>query len=107
MHKLKRAKLAELVQLLTGRDFETRDFKEEIVDDTFKQMYEGVLNVISQHNFTQFMLAIKSAGFISSKMVTSNMALDFAIPYTCCSKSQMCLLLNENALFRNGMCCLL
>lgn len=78
MHKLKRAKLANLVQLLTGRDFETREFKEEIVEDTFKKMYEGVLNVISQHNFTQFMLAIKSAGFISSKMVTSNMALDFA-----------------------------
>lgn len=78
MHKLKRAKLADLVQLLTGRDFETRDFKEEIADDTFKQMYEGVLSVISQHNFTQFMIAIKSAGFITSKMVTSNMALDFA-----------------------------
>lgn len=78
MHKLKRAKLANLVQLLTGRDFETREFKEEIVEDTFKKMYEGVLNVISQHNFTQFMLAIKSAGFISNKMVTSNMALDFA-----------------------------
>lgn len=78
MHKLKRAKLANLVQLLTGRDFETREFKEEIAEDTFKKMYEGVLNVISQHNFTQFMIAIKSAGFISEKMVTSNMALDFA-----------------------------
>lgn len=78
MHKLKRAKLANLVQLLTGRDFETRDFREEIIEDTFKQMYGGVLNVISQHNFTQFMIAIKAAGFISSKLVNSNMALDFA-----------------------------
>lgn len=78
MHKLKRAKLANLVQLLTGRDFETKEFKEEIIESTFKSMYEGVLNVISKHNFTQFMLAIKSAGFISNKMVTSNMALDFA-----------------------------
>ena len=78
MHKLKRAKLANLVQLLTGRDFETREFKEEIVEDTFKKMYEGVLNVISQHNFTQFMIAIKSAGFVSAKMVNSNMAMDFA-----------------------------
>jgi hypothetical protein len=30
MHIFKRARLAELVQLLTGRDFETRDFREEI-----------------------------------------------------------------------------
>lgn len=78
MHKLKRARLANLVQLLTGRDFETREFKEEIAEDTFKKMYEGVMNVISQHNFTQFMIAIKSAGFISDKMVNSNMALDFS-----------------------------
>lgn len=41
-------------------------------------MYEGVLNVINQHNFNQFMIAIKSAGFISEKMVNSNMAMDFA-----------------------------
>ncbi len=78
IHKLKRAKLSNLVQLLTGRDFETREFREEIVEDTFKQMYDGVLNVISQHYFTQFMIAIKAAGFISSKLVNSNMALDFA-----------------------------
>lgn len=78
MYNLKRAKLSNLVQLLTGRDFETREFKEEIVEDTFKKMYEGVLTVISQHHFTQFMIAIKSAGFISEKMVTSNMAMDFA-----------------------------
>ncbi len=78
MHRLKRAKLANLVQLLTGRDFETREYREEIAEDTFKKMYEGVQNVISQHNFTQFMIAIKSAGFISNKLVTSNMALDFA-----------------------------
>ena len=78
MHKLKRAKLANLVQLLTGRDFETREFKEEIAEETFKKMYEGVLNVISQYNFTQFMIAVKSAGFISEKLVNSNMALDFA-----------------------------
>ena len=78
MHKLKRAKLANLVQLLTGRDFETREFKEEIVEETFERMYNGVLNVISQHNFTQFMITIKSAGFISEKLVNSNMAMDFA-----------------------------
>jgi len=78
MHKFKRAKLANLVQLLTGRDFVTREFKEEIVEDTFKQMYEGVLNVIKEVNFKQFMLTIRAAGFISNKLVTSNMALNFA-----------------------------
>lgn len=32
MSKIKRAKLASLVQLLAGRDFETREFKESILD---------------------------------------------------------------------------
>lgn len=78
MHMIKRARLSELVQLLTGRDFETREFKDEIAENTFAQMYSGVENVINEHNFKQFMLAIRAAGYISPKMVTSNMALDFA-----------------------------
>lgn len=78
MHKLKRAKLADLVSLLSGRNFETRDFCEEIVEQTYKDFTEGVLNVINEYNFKQFLIAIKSAGFISSRLVNSNMALDFA-----------------------------
>lgn len=106
MHKLKRAKLANLVQLLTGRDFETREFKEEIVEDTFNKMYEGVLNVISQHNFTQFMIAIKSAGFISNKMVTSNMALDFAYTIHLLLQESNVPVAERKELYRNGMSCL-
>ena len=78
MHIFKRARLAELVQLLAGRDFETRDFREDIAEQTFKQMYDGVSHFINEYNFKQFMQTIRGAGFISPKMVTSNMALDFA-----------------------------
>ena len=78
MHKLHRAKLADLVSMLSGRNFVTREFKEEIVEQTYKDFTEGVLNVVSEYNFKQFMIAIKSAGFISSRLVNSNMALDFA-----------------------------
>jgi hypothetical protein len=78
MHKLKRAKLSDLVSLLSGRNFETRDFNEEIIDQTYKDFTEGVLNVINEYNFKQFMIAIKSAGYISDRLVNSNMALDFA-----------------------------
>ncbi|MCQ2329306.1 MAG: DUF262 domain-containing protein [Paludibacteraceae bacterium] len=78
MHKLKRAKLADLVSLLSGRNFETRAYNEEIIEHTYELFREGVLNVINEYNFKQFMIAIRSAGFISPKMVNSNMALDFA-----------------------------
>lgn len=78
MHMYPRAKLADLVSLLSGRDFETRDFKSEIIDDTYERLKQGVLNVINKNNFIQFMLAVRGAGFISPKLVNSAMALDFA-----------------------------
>ncbi len=78
MHMYPRAKLADLVSLLSGRDFETREFKIEITEETYKKLTQGVLNVINKNNFNQFMLAIRGAGFISSKLVNSYMALDFA-----------------------------
>lgn len=78
MHVFKRARLAELVQLLSGRDFETREYKEDIAAHTFEGMYRGVENFINEYNFKQFMQTIRGAGFISPKMITSNMALDFA-----------------------------
>ena len=78
MHMYPRAKLADLVSLLSGRDFETREYKMEITDETYAKLKQGVLNVINQNNFSQFMLAIRGAGFVSSKLVNSQMALDFA-----------------------------
>ena len=78
MHKYPRAKLSDLVSLLSGRDFETREYKEEIIADTYTKLRDGVMNVLSEYNFKQFMIAIRSAGFISKKLVNSQMALDFA-----------------------------
>ncbi len=78
MHMYPRAKLSDLVSLLSGRDFETREYKIEITEDTYTKLREGVLNVINKNNFSQFMLAIRGAGFISSKLVNSYMALDFS-----------------------------
>lgn len=78
MHKCKRAKLADLVALLSGRDFITREFKEEIVESTYSDLKAGIENVINGYNFSQFMLAIRSAGFTSKRLVNSVMAIDFA-----------------------------
>lgn len=78
MHKKKRAKLADLVALLSGRNFDTREFEASIVDETYTMLKEGVENVINGYNYKQFMLALRSAGFTSKKLVNSVMAIDFA-----------------------------
>lgn len=77
MYMYPRAKLSDLVGLLSGRDFESREFRIDITEDTYAKLKEGVLNVFNKNNFNQFMLAIRGAGFISEKLVNSYMALDF------------------------------
>ncbi len=78
MHMFGRGKLGDLVSLLSGRDFSDRSFKEEIAEESFKKLKVGVTNFMNQYNFEQFVLAIKSAGFITSKLLNSQMTLDFA-----------------------------
>lgn len=78
MSQYPRGKMKDLVSLLQGRDFEARDFKEEISENTFKNLSAGVLDFMTEYNFKQFVLAIKDAGFISEKLITSKITLDFA-----------------------------
>lgn len=78
MHIFRRGRLGDLVSLLSGRDFEDRTYKEEIAQDSFQKLNEGVMNFMNEYDFEQFVLAIKSAGFISSKQLNSKMTLDFA-----------------------------
>lgn len=88
MYKFGRAKMKDLVSLLGGRDFETREYKEEIAEASFQKLKDGVVDFMNEYSFSNFTLAIKSAGFVSSKLVNSQMTLDFA--YT------LYLILNSN-----------
>lgn len=78
MYSFDRAKLADLVSLLSGRDFVTREFKDDIVEDSYYKLGEGIKVFINEYNFNQFVLAIKGAGYKSSKQLNSQMTLDFA-----------------------------
>ena len=78
MHKFGRSKLKDLVNLLSGRNFETKEYEAKVIDDTYILLKEGIKNVMNEHNFKQFMITMKSAGFVSKKLINSSMALDFA-----------------------------
>lgn len=88
MCKFGRAKMKDLVSLLSGRDFKTRDYKEEIAEDSFMKLSEGVMDFMNEFSFSNFVLAIKSAGFVSSTLINSQTTLNFA--YT------LYLILNKN-----------
>lgn len=78
MYSFNRGRLADLVSLLSGRDFETREFREDIVEESYQKLREGILAFVKEYNFAQFVLAIKGAGFQSGKLLNSKMTLDFA-----------------------------
>ena len=73
-----RGKLADLVSLLSGRNFETREFEEQIARDSFSKLGEGVEKFVNETNFKRFLMVIKSAGFSSPDLIRSTNAVNFA-----------------------------
>lgn len=73
-----RGRLSDLVSLLSGRNFETRTFEETIAEQSFTTLKNGVNNFINETNYKRFLMIIKSAGFISPKLIRSQNAINFA-----------------------------
>lgn len=73
-----RGKLSDLVSLLSGRNFETRTFEQSIAEQSFKTLERGIHSFINETNFKRFLMIMKSAGFISPKLIRSKSALNFA-----------------------------
>lgn len=76
--EFKRGKLADLVALLSGRNFETRAFEQSIAQESFLKLEKGVFEFINETNFKRFLMAIRSAGFVVSNMIRSYNAINFA-----------------------------
>lgn len=76
--EFQRGRLADLVSLLSGRNFETRTFEESIAEDSFAKLETGIMRFMNENEFKRFVMIIKSAGFIDSKMIRSQNALNFA-----------------------------
>lgn len=73
-----RGRLSDLVSLLSGRNFETRTFEDEIAEKSFSKLKKGVEKFINETNFKRFLMIVKSAGFISPKLIRSKNVLNFA-----------------------------
>lgn len=76
--QFRRGKLQDLVALLSGRNFETKQYEESIVEETFYRLHEGILSFINESHFKRFIMIIKSAGFVDAALVSSQMSLNFA-----------------------------
>lgn len=89
MYKFGRGKMKDLVSLLGGRNFETKEYNVEIAEQSFKLLKEGVLDFMNRYSHLNFILAIKSIGINSKKLINSDITLDFAYTlYLLLSKDQ-------------------
>lgn len=75
--KFLRGRIADLVSLLSGRDFNSRDYQESIAEDSFAKLKEGVLEFVNKTNFQRYLMILKSAGIISPAMIRSQNVLNF------------------------------
>jgi len=73
-----RGKLQDLVALLSGRNFETKQFEEAIAERSFGKLKTGILAFINKTHFVRITMILRSAGFVTSDLIGGRNAVNFA-----------------------------
>ena len=76
--EFRRGKLQDLVALLSGRNFETKQFEEVIAEESFARLKKGVLAFINKTHFDRITMILRSAGFVTSDLFGGRNAVNFA-----------------------------
>lgn len=74
----RRGKASSIVSELSGRDPETRKVDEDRIPVAYNKLEAALLEIVKKYHFENFLMIIKSAGFISTRMINSRNALNFA-----------------------------
>ncbi|MDN8617289.1 GmrSD restriction endonuclease domain-containing protein [Variovorax ginsengisoli] len=73
-----RGKASSIVSELSGRDPETKKVDEQRIPVAYDKLERALLQIVSNYHFDNFLMLIKSAGFITQGMVNSRNAMNFA-----------------------------
>ncbi len=76
-HIFQRGRVADLVALLSGHNFETKENIEGIAEDSFHKLREGVEAFVNKTNFERYLMIVKSTGIVDSSLVRSKNVLNF------------------------------
>lgn len=76
--EFRRGKLQDLVALLSGRNFETKQYEEAIAEESFGRLKKGVLAFVNKTHFDRFTMIIRSAGFVTADLIGAQNNLNFA-----------------------------
>lgn len=73
-----RGKASSIVSELSGRDPETRKIDENRIPAAYDRLEDALLQIVKKYHYENFIMIIKSAGFITPDMIGSKNALNFA-----------------------------
>ena len=73
-----RGRLDNLVALLSGRNFETREYEESIAEESFCRLEKSIMRFMNETNFKRFIMILRTAGFVNSSMIRSQNTVNFA-----------------------------
>lgn len=69
--EFRRGKLQDLVALLSGRNFETKQYEDAVAEEAFGRLKTGVLHFMNMTHFDRLTMILRSAGFITSNLIRS------------------------------------
>lgn len=73
-----RGKLQDLVALLSGRNFETKQYEEAIAERSFARLKDGIVAFMNKTHFDRITMILRSSGFLVSDLIRSRNAVNFA-----------------------------
>lgn len=73
-----RGRLQDLVALLSGRNFETKQYEEVVAEQSFARLKTGILNYMNKTHFDRLMMILRSAGFITRDLIGGQNSVNFA-----------------------------
>lgn len=67
-----RGKHADLVSLISGREFKSRTFTEEAMTDAYAHLKNGVVQMVNESNFERYIMILKSLGMCDNGVLVLN-----------------------------------
>jgi len=70
-YKYGKAKIGDLVNLLSGKNPETKEITIQYANKNFTKIKEGIMDYMAEENFKTFLSALEKGGYIKEKMIGS------------------------------------
>ncbi|MBE5956456.1 MAG: DUF262 domain-containing protein [Lachnospiraceae bacterium] len=70
-YKYGKVKIADLVNLLSGKNPETKEVTIQFANQNFRKIREGIMDFMSEDNFRTFLSILEDGGYIKEKMIGS------------------------------------